>query len=1458
MSWLNNSLNSIKGQLTNLAQEVLAETAGPGDEDYRGPEVNTKTALELLAETQQQKEQLDRACEDKDREIAALRKQISKLQSQKISDSGGGAGGDTESTTSQTRHSSKSHKDEQNPAILEDSWCWEPDSNQAADASSSTSAGAGLVDVALDADEKNAAKMKERIAELEQLNVQLNASLDELDAQHEQAMQDMLAIKTQLQEKVAELTQANSEMKQHQADSFIAHELALAKLQEQCRQSEEAQQVALVAQDALQKRVDGYAEELKRSVVDLADLQELLDKRSADNNELIERIRLADASAEAAAGEREQLQQRVTQLLKDVEELKLAKEKKTSESSNSSSTGKHSEDEFIVVREADAASGSSDPTTPPTKEKLRDKLVALEARIAELTLENGSLALKLQDRELEKQLSSNVLSETLEELQQKHAVQSDELAEIQAAKEQAQQALAQLQTEGGEQREQAQKCVAELESRLLISESEKEQLQLELQTLRNEWERKLQQLTLQNQELKLQAEAEEETHADDVERQMSALREANERLRQELNTSIAQAKFRQAIAEEKQEITDLDEADDGGTAEPFDIEQLRVLLESLLKGQLEQTPQEALERGYRALRERWQRVNALEQRLVQTNEELAELQDHKLIAEHEKKTLEADISQYILQCDELMKNNEVLLNELEKYKRNKLETIEERHEETIVQLETQLEEATRRCRQLQNSEEELARNLSEARQRLDQAGAEKREETVDNELAIQKERYMGLQAELIEKERAFEKELAEKNEICHRLEEKLAHQSTREEVAKQHEEHYNTKLKQLEEYKESSSRLGEQLTELRSQLSAKEQSLAQLQQQLEEQLGLVKELTEHKNRCRLLEDQLAQLKAELTAKEQMAVQREKEQDDVAKELVEYKEHCSELQAQLSGREQAIAQLQQQNEEQHSELTKCLTEQQERNAALQAQLTAIGQSLQKAETELSTLQATQGHCQDKAQLSANLQKTIEQLGFEKAEMIKALQQKHAENTQYYAEIQRLQPLAAAAAAPPPTCARCPQLDAQLDELFKEREKLTDQINFLKEKSDILTTNLLTEQTNQRLLQQEKVETLEQHTTAMRDLERLRAHLIEVEELHTQETVELQQELHDVRSKMLSLQEEVSKSSTAFTSASIRANQQAETLQAQHALVLKQRDELLHKLSQCEDRELKQHAALTNLQCALEQFQNDKDHDIQMATQRIRKELQSELDKQIVQQAELAVLHQKLADANQGLRAAARLSDQLETSQQTIAVLRDEVDSLKEHNGQLEQKLSSSESSQTDKIDKSLIKSLLIGYVVSGHAGDKQQVLRMISSLLDFSAQEADKVGLNKPQSSWLGAILGSNPGQTAQGTGRDNLMQAFVQFLEQESQPQSQSRPTLLSMADQATGAGSGTAITGTGTGTSTTVPSTAPTQSSAEQPARRPSNSSAVPPAQPLLISSNEFAPTRNSSSILKDILSDS
>lgn len=74
MSWLNNSLNTIKGQLTTLANEILEETAGPGDAEYRGgsttPQIDNKTAIQMLADTQREKDELDRMCSEKEVEVS--------------------------------------------------------------------------------------------------------------------------------------------------------------------------------------------------------------------------------------------------------------------------------------------------------------------------------------------------------------------------------------------------------------------------------------------------------------------------------------------------------------------------------------------------------------------------------------------------------------------------------------------------------------------------------------------------------------------------------------------------------------------------------------------------------------------------------------------------------------------------------------------------------------------------------------------------------------------------------------------------------------------------------------------------------------------------------------------------------------------------------------------------------------------------------------------------------------------------------------------------------------------------------------------------------------------------------------------------------------------------------------------------------------------------------------------
>lgn len=90
---------------------------------------------------------------------------------------------------------------------------------------------------------------------------------------------------------------------------------------------------------------------------------------------------------------------------------------------------------------------------------------------------------------------------------------------------------------------------------------------------------------------------------------------------------------------------------------------------------------------------------------------------------------------------------------------------------------------------------------------------------------------------------------------------------------------------------------------------------------------------------------------------------------------------------------------------------------------------------------------------------------------------------------------------------------------------------------------------------------------------------------------------------------------------------------------------------------------------------------------------------------------------------------------------------------------EQKLHETESNQADRVDKSLLKNLLIGYITAPN-NDKSQILKLISSVLDFNQQESDKVGLNRSHSSWLNSIMHGNGNANTNRQGKFRLLFAY--------------------------------------------------------------------------------------------------
>lgn len=240
--------------------------------------------------------------------------------------------------------------------------------------------------------------------------------------------------------------------------------------------------------------------------------------------------------------------------------------------------------------------------------------------------------------------------------------------------------------------------------------------------------------------------------------------------------------------------------------------------------------------------------------------------------------------------------------------------------------------------------------------------------------------------------------------------------------------------------------------------------------------------------------------------------------------------------------------------------------------------------------------------------ANLERFIQELTTSRNEMVNFVNTKHQENIQYHNEIQRLNQVLLIETE------KCSQLENDLknteesknseikhddkvtslqndvEKMKEEMEKLTDQNDFLRKKSEILAQNLLEEQAKvQQVIAEKNNAISEKEASLSRELQRLRAHLLESEEAHTQEMVQAEKRIQEMSAKVNEIEQREKESSTHYTSVNIRTNQHVETLQNQLQMVTNQRDELRKKMSDLEDQVSKQTAALSNLQFVLEQFQ-----------------------------------------------------------------------------------------------------------------------------------------------------------------------------------------------------------------------------------------------------------------------------
>ncbi|XP_069714793.1 thyroid receptor-interacting protein 11 isoform X2 [Phaenicophaeus curvirostris] len=389
--------------------------------------------------------------------------------------------------------------------------------------------------------------------------------------------------------------------------------------------------------------------------------------------------------------------------------------------------------------------------------------------------------------------------------------------------------------------------------------------------------------------------------------------------------------------------------------------------------------------------------------------------------------------------------------------------------------------------------------------------------------------------------------------------------------------------------------------------------------------------------------------------------------------------------------------------------------------------------------------------------------------------------------------------------------------ELNQLLNEVRSMQEKAVTFQQERDQVMVALKQKQMESSALQSEIQHLREKEQRLNQELERLRNHLLEMEDSYTREALAAEDREVKLRKKVVLLEEKLVSSSTAVENASHQASLQVESLQEQLNLVSKQRDETVLQLTISQDQ-VKQYAlSLANLQMVLEQFQQEEKAIYSAELEKHQKQATEWRKKAETLEEKVASLQNSLEDANAALDAASRLTEQLDIKEEQIEELKREGEIKKEMLEDVQNKLMNLMNSTEGKVDKLLMRNLFVGHFHTPK-NKRSEVLRLMGSILGIKKEELDQLlsedqrGVTRWVTGWLGGGAGSKSvpntplRPTHQNIFNSSFSELFVKFLETESRPSLP--PPKLSVHDM-------TPLGAAGTGKTSNTPSNSQLQDSA-------------------------------------------
>lgn len=365
--------------------------------------------------------------------------------------------------------------------------------------------------------------------------------------------------------------------------------------------------------------------------------------------------------------------------------------------------------------------------------------------------------------------------------------------------------------------------------------------------------------------------------------------------------------------------------------------------------------------------------------------------------------------------------------------------------------------------------------------------------------------------------------------------------------------------------------------------------------------------------------------------------------------------------------------------------------------------------------------------------------------------------------------------------------------ELNHLLNEVKSMQEKAVLFQHERDQVMLALKQKQMETSALQNEVQHLRDKEQRLNQELERLRNHLLEMEDSYTREAVAAEDREVELKKKVATLEEKLLSSSTAVETASHQATMQVESLQEQLNHVTRQRDEVLLQLNMSQEQ-VKQYAlSLANLQMVLEQFQQEEKAMYSAELDKHKKQ-NSELRQKVEKLEDKVVyLQEQLDEANTALESASRLTEQLDLKEEQIDDLKRQGDLKQEMLEDAQNKLMNLLNSTEGKVDKLLMRNLFVGHFHTPK-NKRHEVLRLMGSILGLKKNEMDELlmeenrGVTRWVSGWFGGgspnakSVPNTPQRTTHSSMLNNsFSELFVKFLEIESLPKPP--PPRLTMHD---------------------------------------------------------------------------